>query len=360
MIPDLLENTQPYRCNPDGIVRVWAYIGDDDPLRGESRGATGLAKRVAEKLNGQMLYVDQDMLDEAFPNTKSMVLQLKQLLARDGTPDIVIGHNSKQLTRYTEADPTFLIDTILTLMAEKLPDNDTLNALVPHHLTATDLKQHGEAFKAHHAHIKRPITAILLAEIDADDNVATIIDDHCLADGAGTLYFCPRWSTSQETYEAIVSELQFILKQRGLSKKFNIFAPSLDCVRNQYNPYIGLLDQSDHVVLIGQSQSMISESIISGHPVHFHLQSIGELIDGWNEDKYKELEKHGYIRYLKNHEPNTQLDSTRLPPIDITGKIADYIAHDFDRAARIRTRRPTMMAMQNPFCLSIAPHKSPF
>ncbi|WP_435640033.1 ELM1/GtrOC1 family putative glycosyltransferase [Micavibrio aeruginosavorus] len=360
---EILQKTPPYRCNADGIVRVWAYIGGDDPMRGESRGAAGLAKRVAEKLNGQMLYVDQDMLNKAFPNTKSMARKLKKLMDRDGRPDIVIGYTAEQLIHKTEADPTFLIDTILPNMVKRLPQNDTVNPLVPHHLTADDLTQHGREFLARHTDIKNPITTILLANIRADDNVATIIDTHCLGDNTGTVYFCPSTRTDPDIYKKIVSKLKTLIKQNGLSQKFNIIAPSLSSVRNQYNPYIGLLDQSDHVVLIGESQSMISESIANGRPVHIHIPPPAPPAqDGyslciedseWDIKKYRDLQRSGYIRYLKDHAPDTPLNSTRLPPINITDKIAEYIARDFDRVSRIRTNRPTMMAMQNPFCLQI-------
>ena len=42
---------------------VMAWIGQDDPLRGDSQMAVGLAKLCAEMTGGRYVYVDQKMLE---------------------------------------------------------------------------------------------------------------------------------------------------------------------------------------------------------------------------------------------------------------------------------------------------------
>lgn len=350
---DILRNTQPYRCNPDGIVRVWAYIGGDDPMRGESRGATGLAQRVAEKLNGRILYVDEDMLNTSFPNTKSMAKKLEKLIERNGRPDIVIGHTAQQLAHKTDADPTFLIDTILPHIAkDMLPPTDGLNLIVPHHLTPDILAKNGQEFSARHCNMARPLTAIFLADLANTDDTAGVIADTCLNGGRGTLYFCPSTRTNQMLYSRTTHDLDKILKRRGLAALFNVIAPPLDEVKNGFNPYIGLIDQADHAVLIGESQSIMSEAIINGRPLHIHSTDSPALLKTF-EHHYQPLADAGYVRYLHHQKPNQTLNCTRLPPIDTSDIIATKIANDFDRSARVRTLRPGMMALQNPCCLKL-------
>ena len=324
-------------------------------MRGESRGATGLAQRIAEKLNGRMLYVDEKMLHNAFPNTKSMAKKITRLMARDGRPDIVIGHTAEQLIHKTNADPTFLIDTILPTIAERmLPSDMGLNLIVPHHLTPDLLARNGQEFLVRHRDLRRPLTALFLAGLSCADDTAGVIADTCLNGDEGTLYFCPSTRTNQMLYSRMTHDLDKILKRRGLKEKFNIVAPPLDEVKKGFNPYIGLIDQTDHAVLVGESQSIISEAIVNGRPVYIHWQELPQERTA-HEKNYKPLADAGYIRYLHQQRPDQTLNCARLAPVDTSDIIATKIANDCDRSARLRTLRPGMMAWQNPCCLNLKP-----
>lgn len=70
---------------------VMAFIGEDDPNRGDSKGAIGLSRLVAEMIGGRYVYLDKDMLDKSFPNIKRIKDQLDAYIKTEGPPAIIIG-----------------------------------------------------------------------------------------------------------------------------------------------------------------------------------------------------------------------------------------------------------------------------
>ncbi len=345
-----LQNTPPFRCNPDGIVRVWAYIGTDDPTRGASHGAVALARLVAKKLNTQMLYVDEAMLERSFPNTRPLSAQLEKLLAREGQPDILIGQTSEQLTLKTPATPTFLIDTIMTTMAINLYHDGIMAEVVPHHVTPDVLHKAGQAFQARHPELKHPLTAIFANTIDPTPASIGMLAESCLKTG-GSYYFCPSTRrTARISYDSLTDTFAQLVND-------DVYVAAIDDVRTGYNPYLGLLDQADHVIVLGESRSIVSEAVTHGRPVHVDWRS--DRPECPTEQHYAALEQTGYVKYIYEQNSAAALDSTYLPPLNSTEAIADHIVQEFDRAARLRTLRPDMMGLQNPCMQPISTGQKP-
>lgn len=348
-----LQNTPPFRCNPDGIARVWAYIGTDDPTRGASHGAVALADLVAQKLGVKMLYVDQFMLEKSFPKTHSIAAQLPLLLAREGLPDILIGQYSTQITDVTGATPTFLIDTIMTTMATNLFQGGKMAEIVPHHVTPGVLHQAGQKFLARHPALKHPLTAIFVNTTAPTEESIQMLADACRAT-EGTFYFCPSPRRTDPYYYEMLTD-GFAAACKGQNKE--IVAADMRDVQLFYNPYLGLLDQADHVIVLGESRSVVSEALVDGRPVHVDWKP--GTAEYFEERHYAALENDGYVKCIYGQEAGKPLDSAKLPPLNSTEAIADHIVREFDQAARMRTLRPDIMCMQNPCSPPITPAKGP-
>ena len=74
-------NGQPIKKDPEAAgPRVMAYIGDDDPHRGDSKAAQGLARVVADMLNGTYVYVDRQTIKQYWIG--SYYTKIKKLASR--------------------------------------------------------------------------------------------------------------------------------------------------------------------------------------------------------------------------------------------------------------------------------------
>ncbi|MBI4031205.1 MAG: hypothetical protein HY370_05965 [Proteobacteria bacterium] len=139
-----------------------AYIGDDDPHRRDSKAATGLAKITAEILNGRHIYVDERMLETAFPGMRSTKERLHAYLRQCGNPDIVIGTHARHAPWSEEHRPAVIVSSINESLSDifGLADRD----LVPHHLTQNPLEKERQEFLRRYPRINNPLVAVMMGE----------------------------------------------------------------------------------------------------------------------------------------------------------------------------------------------------
>jgi hypothetical protein len=318
-----LANAPIHLNNADGKALVWAYIGDDDPTRGDSRGSTGLARQIARQLNGRMLYIDRKMLDENFPNTRRTEQQLEKLIARDGTPDIIMGTFATTATMATTIKPTMVV----TRYNEDLRHDP--RRLVPHDLTPEILADAGRELRTHYPDAQGKLFGVLMASFNRHNACASMmrLAELCAHEQAATIFFCPSRRTINEAYLYILTELGDYLKKYGAESRTRIIALDFEKMRNGYNPYRGLLDQADHMLLLGDSQSMVSEAITNGRPLYL----------GRAKESYWRLKTRGYIHAFDDVSTENPMSLQRLAPISITEATASQLTAEFIRLARLRT-----------------------
>ena len=318
-----LAATPPHRNSADGKALVWAYIGSDDPTRGDSRGSTGLARQIADALGGRMLYVDSKMLEDHFPHTRDVEEKIRKLMVRDGTPDIIMGTQSLTAAMATSLKPTMVVNRY----NEYLRHDST--KLVSHDLTPEILADAGRTFNKEYPELPGKIFGVLMASFYSGSERSKMrqLAKLCAHEAAATIFFCPSRRTDDDAYETLVDELKKELHVRGLEDRVHIVAPKFAPMRDGYNPYRGLLDRADHMLLLGDSQSMVSEAVANGRPLYIGAKS----------DRYSKLQKRGYVRLLSDDVADKPLPEVRLAPISITERIARDLTAEFDRLARLRT-----------------------
>ena len=332
-----LARTPRHMNNADGKALVWAYIGDDDPTRGDSRGSTGLARQIAQALDGRMLYIDRKMLDTHFPNTRRTEEQLQKLIARDGTPDIIMGTGGMQATSATTVKPTMVV----MRYNEYLRHDST--KLVSHDLTPEILADAGREFRARYPDLPGKLFVVLMASFnkhnarDAMKHLARL----CAHEDAATVFFCPSRRTDDYEYRSAVTDLREALAAHEAENRVRIENPDFGPMRDGFNPYRGLLDQADHALLLGDSQSIVSEAVANGRPLYL----------GKKSERYTKLQRKGYICTLDDKVAERPLPQGRLAPISITARIAADLTAEFDRLARLRAlgaRHETAPAIKAP------------
>jgi Mitochondrial fission ELM1 len=100
------------------------------------------------------------------------------------------------------------------------------------------------------------------------------------------------------------------------------------------NPYKALLTLADHMIIIGQSGSMVSDRLFAGRTVYY-----GYGYDaGATERIYgAELARSGKIKYFPNQDP---LNSVQFAPIDSTRMIVDSIVSQYETKKVVEPAEP--------------------
>lgn len=322
--PEKLAATPPHLNNTDGKALIWAYIGKDDPTRGDSRGANGLAQEVARLMGGRAVYVDQAMLNKNFEYTSGLKDGLAALIARDGSPDIVIGASSSDLKGIRTFKPTMVVNAINEAIDRSSRERTNL---VPHDLTPDILAEAGRQFREHYPNLKGALYTVMLSSFHSHEafkamgRLARILGN----DGDSTVFFCPNRRVHESRYSQLTQCFYNELLAQGVADRVHVIAPQFEEMRNGYNPYRGLIAESDHVIQIGDSHSMVAEAVCTGRPLY--------LVDEFLY--YKELAGMGYV--LDFMDTGERLTTVRLPPISITTEVAGKLLDEFDRFARLRT-----------------------
>ena len=320
--PETLAATPPHIHGQDGKALVWAYIGKDDPTRGDSRGANGLAREMARLMGGRAVYIDQKMLDRNFKYADGLHDQIAALIARDGAPDAVIGTTSSDIVNVRSCKPTMIVNNINESIDSVSRERTNL---VPHDLTPEILEAAGREFRTQHPDLKGKLHTVMVSSFYSCtpmEKLALILAQQ----EESTVYFCPNRRAPESRYRELVSILCMHLLNLGIDNRVRVIAPTFDEIRNGYNPYRGLIAESDHMLQIGDSHSMVAEAVCTGRPLYLTEEFT----------YYKELANMGYVRSFTDA-PARPLPASRLAPISVTAEVAGRIVEEFDRLARLRT-----------------------
>lgn len=306
---------------------VMAWIGQDDPNRGDSKASIGLAKLCAEMVGGRYVYVDEAMLNEQFPKAKAYQEKVEAALREIGQPDILIGMRSGDAYYTAEKRPMITVAHINETLSIKYGDD----RLVPHHLTQKDLNAAGQEFDQHYPKIKGPLVALMIGN-DAPDIRDTIKKIHEIGKQYDdiTFFICPSrrsFRAPQMAYDHLDNNLSAVFRSKTiggyfgdlLSRGRDVLFTDYEQSINGYNPYLGLLARADHIVVSGQSYSLVSEALFTGKNIY----------TDWMCSEYTDLVDQGYIVPIKELDAGQVFPTKPMPALDVTRKIADMIVDNF-------------------------------
>lgn len=319
----MLTNTSFKSAASTGLLPVvMAYIGTDDPNRGDSKGTIGLSRLVAEILNGRSVYLDQAILDDSFGNCREIKDQLNAYMKYKGYPDIVIGSYA-DIFHDLERKPALLVTDYNENVSQRAKGPNKY--VVCHELTPELLKREAEKFRQNYSDISGPLVAVLLGGIlpetsEFPQKLARIISTY----SACTLFICPSRRTGnfnhflKEDIEKNIGHSS-LWERLGLqkSKARRVMAVDYHSAIRNYNPYLGLLGLADHVVVAGSSSSIISEALYTGKTVYSYRTSHVEID-----------EQDTHIKDIMSLEIGP-FPTQALPRIDVSRDVAQSIADEY-------------------------------
>ncbi len=194
-----------------------------------------------------------------------------------------------------------------------------LRSLAPHSRTVDDLR--AEAARLHPL-LKpdgKPLIAIVIASAEAIDGVRDSLNNlpHQYPDARFVLSSSPRMSAKK--FSEFCQDFSVLL---SAGQKADMIAYNYNSGEPAKNPYAGLLSIADHMIVVGDSASMISERLSAGKSVHYApSDGLRPLPDG-----PASLIETGKIRYFP---PGGRLATSQFRPVNVTAIIADTLIDQY-------------------------------
>ncbi len=303
---------------PETPVVLVSTLGDDS-TRGDSHGYIGMGKIVAEKLGGSYHYVDESVLRDRFPKIDHPELRLNAFISEIGTPDIVFSrchHDYEDHNDFSGKTP-YLINQINENL---VPFFSSLRDLVAHHLTPTLLEEEGKKFEAAYPNLPHPLVAVMMTG-SPGRTLPEILPNTLQYFGQSTVFICTSRRTEQYYFEKMTKELNVSLNNLGLTDRVQILGYEFHTAKanNAYNPYMGLLNKADHIIVCGSSNSIVSESLATGKTVH--------LSECHNE--YYPLIERGLVSDFNESAKNMPLETRAIKPLNRTEFLATRIVDQY-------------------------------
>jgi len=316
-----MADTEPTVKDKGPMVMV--YIGDDDPSRGDSHGFKGIGLRMAQKLHGEFHYLEDKQLVDLYPDISKPRDAFMRYLKDHGNPDIMLSRYGYSGGMMTSIPPLLLVSDINEGLSDNLLGE---SSLVSHHLTPELLAEQGKQFRSNYAEIKTPLIAVMMVNINDIETFAQKMVSKCAAYDEATVFICTSRRTHEQNYTKLKTRLEELAEQKGLGGRLKISGYNFHehVGQKSFNPYVGLIQEADHVVVAGESMSMVSEPLAAGKPVFLYEPGHG----------YTSLKKKGLAIDFNATAADTRFDARRIPAVNITEDIADRLIDKFNKAAR--------------------------
>lgn len=316
-----MADTQTTTVNDKGPM-VMVYIGDDDPSRGDSHGFKGIGQRIAQKLHGEFHYLEDRHLNELYPFLYRQQDKFEQYIKDNGKPQIMLSRYGYYGGMMTSISPLLMVTDIneglsYDLLGEK--------SLVSHHLTPELLGAQGKLFRENYKDITTPLIAVMMVNVDDIEAFAQKMVSKCEKYDEATIFLCTSRRTMGANYKMLKERLEQLAEEKGLGDRLKITGYNFhDHVgKASFNPYVGLIDAADHVVVAGESMSMVSEPLAAGKPVIAYEP----------QHSYSALKRRGLVVDFNKMAADTRFETGRVPVVNITEDIADTLIKKFNAAA---------------------------
>ena len=307
---------------------VLVYVtADENPTRGDVHGLKGAGRNLAKLLEGSFTYLEEQHLYAMYPGERSVKKLLGNFFEDFGTPDVLIGPDLLDISGMLWRTPPLMeVQEINECLSYEYAKSDTI---VAHHLTEEMLQQEGKIFDQAYPELPRPLIGVLTAGYINNSPAFVKKLVGCAATyPQATIFLCGSLRTTPPEFFSIESTIKAEIKKSGLEErikfeKYNFWQKSQNN-DTDYNPYVGLLDRADHLLVTGYSMSMVSEVLATGKtPILFEGQH-----------QYKTLTIEGDVKDFFNSDENSPFETEKIRPINITAKVAEGLAEKFRKTAQ--------------------------
>ncbi len=309
-------NTQAVAPPPRVMV-----FNKDMAARGDLHGYLGIGRNIAALTQGEFTHLTAPELETLYPELP-YAQRFEAYCQQHGTPDILLSRDA--WADYNLKQVPLQISRNNETVRREFKVKSCLG-LVPHHLTAETLQSHGAAFRQKHPQVTGELVAYLMtnpADLDATGkNLLAKAKHH----GRLTFFICSYHSTPAGHPAGLAEKMQALAQEWGMADKITIeIFDYAEAVKKPpvYNPYLGLLQEADYLVLGCGSTSMLSEALFTGKTIYSD--------DGGIIPLHTALRRKGFIKPL-HKDPDAPFKTQRIQPVDATQKIAAAIVRHYNK-----------------------------
>ena len=312
-----MDKTLTTQFNNGDQPLVMAYLGDQDPLRGDSKGNIGLTKAIARAVDGCFVHatVDNFYGDGHVVDYK---IARAEYLDWVGYPDIFVTASSIVLKgRNGDFNDIFRVGGIAEWENLKSEAAEHLRELTMHDLTPALLAEEALRFDEYFSRygyrpIYGPLVAVMMGGETGDnlDKVAQKLVSIGNNYEDITFFLCPSRRTNMDL-DGLHSRMQELADYEIRWFPYD---------RKPYNPYMGLLGKADHIVITGDSFSLVSEALFTGKNIY-----MDRAMDG----AFAGLRAQGYIQSLHDLSDSQPFPTKENPRLDVTEFVAKKVAAAF-------------------------------
>lgn len=192
--------------------------------------------------------------------------------------------------------------------------------LAPHHLSVEELAEEAARFRQALKGDGKPLIAIVLGQdyISKDAMAGLSAIANQFPDARFVV------STSPRTYLDILPDLREFRSFLNEEQQKQFVFYDFHAGDKTANPYKALLTLADHMIIIGQSESMVSERLFAGRTVHYgygYGPSVTKRLYG------EALTSSGKVKFFPH---DGALSSEQFTPIDSTRMVVDNLIASLD------------------------------
>ncbi len=306
------------------IIQAWR----DRPLRGDLQAGRALAAGLAKELNGTTVYLDPNTLNTLYPETPFYEDQVNQYL-EDHRPAItMVSLDAVGQGLELNTEDTFSISLSCENLARTYARSAGYkNEIVPHNLTPELFHSEGKKLIDAYPEIRHPLIAVMTTDLDDMHELADELYQRCCEMPEATIFVCTGPRTQGSSYKELAEVYCKRLNATGSQQNINFITYDLNeenlSPPPKPNPYAGLIDQADHIVVAGISMSTISEVLAAGKTPHLYESRS-------DEKKCGILQRLGLVKFIDPKNPKG-FETENIEPINLTQTILNGIAAHFRR-----------------------------
>ena len=318
---------------PQDRPMVLVYIGDDDPSRGDAHGSAGVGRKIAQKIGGTFHFIGDKDLAALYPEEKTKADALAHYFRDHGKPDVLLSKFWRIHDKALGKDkPLSLFEDNNEYLSHKYLGE---HSLVNHHVTPEMLAAEGQKFRDAYPGLPSPLVAVLMAKVDDVEAFAEKLISKAAAHPEAAIFVTSIWRTPPENYEHLMEALTRHAKAQGAEDRLKIIGYPFrkgEDAKARYNPYLGLLDAADHLIVTGHSLSMMTEPMAAGK---------SPLLFEPGQD-HSSLEQKGLVRDFNKAAARAPFDSSKIGPFNPTDAIAEKMAKEFRQKSFHRKLSPAI------------------
>lgn len=242
---------------------ILVNIGTDIIGRGDSSGRIGIGQALARMTGGKYLFASDATLKEQFPAPagKNPIAHhahghMAAFLKPHGRVDYVLGNriNNDLMSPHCQT-----YDSYNESLSSDLLDDENL---VAHNLTRGALAQGAANFKKHYPEVKGTVLGVLMANPTIDRHFCRHLASIAASYPEATIVLCGCNRTDSAVMRETTKNIKHFLKC-GAKNPDSVQVISYEYKENDpKNPYRGLIASADHLIVLGSSQSLISEALV--------------------------------------------------------------------------------------------------